>query len=206
MDTTLLAEVAARATPLSLDRDAPLDDLEPLTDRVRDAKVVALGSAVRHSHELLTLTQRVMRWLVDRHGFRALSLEGDEAASLDLDAYVRAGEETPGRSWLGRGRSGDSGRSSTPSAGSDRTTSGAPTTSFASFTRPMRLAKRRTSSPAARTSSDAWRTPSSRGTSGPGNGSSTGEVWRTRPTAGRTARTPAAIYARGSALVTCRSR
>jgi erythromycin esterase len=103
MDTTLLAEVAARATPLSLDRDAPLDDLEPLTDRVRDAKVVALGSAVRHSHELLTLTQRVMRWLVDRHGFRALSLEGDEAASLDLDAYVRAGEGDP-RAILARAR------------------------------------------------------------------------------------------------------
>jgi erythromycin esterase len=103
MDTTLLAEIAARATPLSLDRDAPLDDLEPLADRVRDAKVAALGSAVRHSHELLTLSQRVMRWLVDRHGFRALSLEGDEAASHDLDAFVRAGEGDP-RAILARAR------------------------------------------------------------------------------------------------------
>jgi erythromycin esterase len=103
MGTALLAEIAARATPLSLDRDAPLDDLGPLTDRVCEAKVAALGSAVRHSHELLTLTQRVMRWLVDRHGFRALSLEGDEAASLDLDAYVRAGEGDP-RAILARAR------------------------------------------------------------------------------------------------------
>jgi len=72
--------------------DAPFDDLKPLTDRICEAKVVALGSAVRHSHELLTLTQRVMRFLIEQYGFRALALEGDEAASIELDSYVRTGK------------------------------------------------------------------------------------------------------------------
>src|SRR5215475_11875489 len=104
MNTTVVTQLAERVASLRLDLDAPFDDLDPLTDRVQDAKVVALGSAVRQSHELLTLTHRVMRFLIDRHGFRALALEGDEAASIDLDAYVRTGEGDP-RAILARARS-----------------------------------------------------------------------------------------------------
>jgi erythromycin esterase len=95
MNTTVITQLAERVTSLSLDLDAIFDDLDPLTDRVRDAEVVALGSAVRQSHELLTLTHRVMRFLIDRHGFRSLALEGDGAASIALDAYVRSGEGDP---------------------------------------------------------------------------------------------------------------
>jgi len=95
MNTTVITQLAERVTSLSLDLDATFDDLDPLTDRVRGAEVVALGSAVRQSHELLTLTHRVMRFLIDRHGFRSLALEGDGAASIALDAYVRSGEGDP---------------------------------------------------------------------------------------------------------------
>src|SRR5262245_66236410 len=92
MNTAVVAQLAERVNPLTLELDAPFDDLDPLTDRVRGAEVVALGSAVRQSHELLTLTHRVMRFLIDRHGFRSLALEGDGAASIVLDDYVRSGE------------------------------------------------------------------------------------------------------------------
>src|SRR5947207_9063684 len=95
MNSAVITELAERVTPLRLDLDAPSDDLYPLTDRVRDAKVVALGSAVRHSHELCTLTHRIMRFLIEQHGFRSLALEGDDAASINLDAYVRTGEGDP---------------------------------------------------------------------------------------------------------------
>src|SRR5436309_16082014 len=99
MDAATKASVAARiaeqATPLSLDVDAPFDDLAPLANRARNATVVALGSATRQSHELSVLTHRVMRFLIDEHGFRSLALEGDEAASFDLDTYVRTGEGDP---------------------------------------------------------------------------------------------------------------
>ena len=95
MNTTVITQLAEGVTSLRLDLDAPFDDLDPLTDRVRDAKVVALGSTVRSSHELLTLTHRVLRFLIDHHGFRSLMLEGDETASIDLDTYVRSGEGDP---------------------------------------------------------------------------------------------------------------
>jgi len=94
-NTFLASQVAERATPLSLDLDAPFDDLRPLANRARDATVVGLGSATRQSHELSVLTHRVMRFPIDEHGFRSLALEGDEAASIDLDTYVRTGEGDP---------------------------------------------------------------------------------------------------------------
>src|SRR5436309_8432784 len=99
MDAATKASVAARiaeqATPLSLDVDAPFDDLAPLANRARNATVVALGSATRQSHELSVLTHRVMRFLVEEHGFRSLALEGDEAASIALDMFVRTGAGDP---------------------------------------------------------------------------------------------------------------
>src|SRR6266496_3687395 len=94
-NASVATRIAERATPLRLDLDAPFDDLAPLANRARDATVVALGSAARQSHELCTLTHRVMRFLIDEHGFRSLALEGDEAASINLDTYVRSGEGDP---------------------------------------------------------------------------------------------------------------
>jgi erythromycin esterase len=104
VNTAVATQLAGRVTPLRLDLEAPIDDLHPLTDRVRDAKVVALGSAVRTSHELLTLTHRVMRFLIEQHGCRSLALEGDYAVSFDLDRYVRTGEGDP-QAILARARS-----------------------------------------------------------------------------------------------------
>ena len=94
-NASVATRIAEQATPLRLDLDAPFDDLAPLANRARNATVVALGSATRQSHELSVLTHRVMRSLIDEHGFRSLALEGDEAASIDLDTYVRTGEGDP---------------------------------------------------------------------------------------------------------------
>src|SRR5262245_56164042 len=95
VNASVVAQLAERAIPLRLDLDAPFDDLSQLSDRVRDARVVAVGSAVRQSHELLTLTHRVMRFLIEQHGFRSLGLEGDYLASYHFDTYVRTGEGDP---------------------------------------------------------------------------------------------------------------
>src|SRR5437016_14484720 len=94
-NASVATRIAEQATPLKLDLDPPFDDLAPLANRARNATVVALGSATRQSHELSVLTHRVMRFLIDEHGFRSLALEGDEAASIDLDTYVRTGEGDP---------------------------------------------------------------------------------------------------------------
>ena len=94
-NASVATRIAERATPLRLDLDAPFDDLAPLANRARDATVVALGSATRQSHELSLLTHRVMRFLIEEHGFRSLALEGDEAASIHLDTYIRTGAGNP---------------------------------------------------------------------------------------------------------------
>lgn len=74
---------------------ADLDDLRPLAEAVADAEIVALGVGSRATHELSVLQHRMLRLLVEEHGFRSLILEGDDPARLGLDAYVLTGAGDP---------------------------------------------------------------------------------------------------------------
>ncbi|MEU5978261.1 erythromycin esterase family protein [Streptomyces sp. NPDC047315] len=85
-----------RAHPLTaFDPLAPLTDLRPLVPLVGDARVVALGVSSRQTHELSALAHRALRLLVEEAGFRAVVLEGDDAARVGLDAYVSGGPDDP---------------------------------------------------------------------------------------------------------------
>ncbi|WP_198036934.1 erythromycin esterase family protein [Nocardia sp. BMG51109] len=88
----------------TLDPDAPLADLEPLRDMVGEASVVALGVAARDTHELSVVAHRILRFLVEHMRFRSFVLEGDDAASAAIDAYVRKGVGDP-RALMGNARS-----------------------------------------------------------------------------------------------------
>lgn len=78
------------------DPAAPLDDLRPLAARIGDTvRVVALGASTRAAHELSTLQHRLVRLLVEEHGFTSVALEGDDPVSVGLDAFVRTGEGDP---------------------------------------------------------------------------------------------------------------
>lgn len=134
MNTDVITQLAERASSLRLDLDAPFDDLDPLTHRVQDATIVALGSAIRHSHELSTLTHRVMRFLIEQHGFRSIALEGDEEGSISLDTYVCTGEGDPMALLSGLGLFGDLQKSSKLFVGYARATNGIPEIKFASYT------------------------------------------------------------------------
>lgn len=79
----------------ALDPRAGLDDLRPLAQAVGDAEIVALGVGSRATHELSVLQHRMLRLLVEEHGFRSLVLEGDDPARLGLDAYVLTGAGDP---------------------------------------------------------------------------------------------------------------
>ncbi|MER6912710.1 erythromycin esterase family protein [Streptomyces sp. NPDC000594] len=81
----------------TLDPEAPLTDLLPLADLVRDATVVAIGASARETHELSVLSHRLLRALVEEGGFRALALEGDDASRVGLDTYVKTGAGDPRR-------------------------------------------------------------------------------------------------------------
>ncbi|WP_405678173.1 erythromycin esterase family protein [Streptomyces sp. NBC_01511] len=95
-ETTVAQWIRQHAHPLTtLDPQAPLADLLPLADLVRDSAVVAVGAATRQAHELSTLAHRAVRFLVEQQGFRSLALEGDDAVRLGLDAYISTGTGDP---------------------------------------------------------------------------------------------------------------
>ncbi|GGJ89711.1 hypothetical protein GCM10011583_21340 [Streptomyces camponoticapitis] len=93
---TVARWIGRHAHPLTtLDPQAPLADLLPLAGLVRDAAVVALGASTRQAHELSTVAHRALRFLVERHGFRSVALEGDDAVRLGLGEYVGTGAGDP---------------------------------------------------------------------------------------------------------------
>ncbi|MFJ5048275.1 erythromycin esterase family protein [Streptomyces sp. NPDC088719] len=100
--TEWIGQHAHRLT--TLDPRAPLTDLLPVADIVRDAQVVAVGAATRGAHELSALSHRLVRLLVEELGFRSLALEGDDASRLGLDEYIRTGTGDP-RMMLSEARS-----------------------------------------------------------------------------------------------------
>ena len=69
-----------------MEPDAPTVDLVPWCPVVRDAAVVGIGEATRFTHELFTVKFRLVRFLVEQLGFRALA--DDWTKGLQLDAYV----------------------------------------------------------------------------------------------------------------------
>lgn len=73
------------------DPAAPLTDLKPLRAMIGGAKVVALGSSIRTSHELAAVSHRILRLLAEFSGFRSLAFEGDDPHELGLDEYISTG-------------------------------------------------------------------------------------------------------------------
>jgi erythromycin esterase len=59
----------------TLDPAAPLDDLAWLDDVIGTARVVAIGESAHYNREFLQLRHRVLRYLVERHGFGAYAME-----------------------------------------------------------------------------------------------------------------------------------
>jgi erythromycin esterase len=93
MTDTARQWISENAHPLTTnDPQGALTDLRPLGELVGGATIVALGTSSRFSHELSVISHRILRLLVQEHGFRSLALEGDAAASAELDEHVRTGE------------------------------------------------------------------------------------------------------------------
>lgn len=85
--------VRQRGLPLATtDPDAPLAELASLRELVGDATIVGIGPSTYGGHEQFEMTHRLVRFLVEELGFRALATEDDWDVALDLDRYVRTGE------------------------------------------------------------------------------------------------------------------
>lgn len=76
----------------TLDPAGPLDDLEWLDDTVGDARVVAIGESAHYNGESYQLRHRLLRYLVERHGYRAYAMETGFTEGWLADAWVRGGD------------------------------------------------------------------------------------------------------------------
>ena len=82
---------------VTVDPDAPDDDLRPLLDLVGDARVVALGENNHHVREFLQLRHRITRALVEHAGFTHYALESGFAEGHAVDRWLRDGDGDPAR-------------------------------------------------------------------------------------------------------------
>jgi protein-L-isoaspartate(D-aspartate) O-methyltransferase len=64
-------------------------DLDPLLDRIGDARVVLLGEATHGTSEFYRMRERISQELITRKGFRFVAIEGDWPDVAKLDYYVR---------------------------------------------------------------------------------------------------------------------
>ncbi|MEU6019476.1 erythromycin esterase family protein [Streptomyces sp. NPDC047515] len=84
----------AHAVPLThVDREAPLDDLEPLRAIIGEARVVAIGENSHFINEFAVMRERILRFLVERCGFTVLAFEYGFSEGFPLDAWAQ-GEGT----------------------------------------------------------------------------------------------------------------
>ncbi|MDH6577369.1 erythromycin esterase family protein [Kitasatospora sp. MAP5-34] len=101
--TTNTSTAAARLSdeavvPLrTLDPTGPLDDLEWLDEAVGQARVVAIGESAHYNREFYRLRHRLLRHLVERHGFSAYAMESGFVEGRQVDSWVRGGGDQLGR-------------------------------------------------------------------------------------------------------------
>ena len=70
-------------------------NLDPLLERIGDAKVVLIGESTHGTSEFYRMRERISRELITRKGFRFVAIEGDWPDAARLDHYVRHFEYPP---------------------------------------------------------------------------------------------------------------
>lgn len=83
-------DIAALARPLT-----GVDDLDPLIDRVADARVVMLGEASHGTHEFYSWRAEITRRLITECGFSFVAVEGDWPDCERVDRSVRGRPDAP---------------------------------------------------------------------------------------------------------------
>jgi protein-L-isoaspartate(D-aspartate) O-methyltransferase len=73
-------------------------DLNPLLERIGDARIVLLGEATHGTSEFYRVRDRLSRELISKKGFRFIAIEGDWPDAAHIDHYVRH-LEYPSSEW-----------------------------------------------------------------------------------------------------------
>src|SRR5687768_10487782 len=85
----LVEDVRAVSRPLQQDRD-----LDPLMQRIGDARFVLLGEASHGTAEYYTWRTRISRRLIQEKGFSFIAVEGDWPDCYQVNCYVKGEPET----------------------------------------------------------------------------------------------------------------
>lgn len=88
-DGELVQAIQRKAKPLKHIRD-----ITPLIDQISRAKIVMLGESSHGTHEFYNWRRMISEWLITKHGFNFIAVEGDWPPCWELDRYVRG--EVPG--------------------------------------------------------------------------------------------------------------
>jgi erythromycin esterase len=84
----------AAVKPLrTLDPAAALDDLEWLDETIGTARVVAIGESAHGVREFYELRHRLLRYLVERHGFDAYAMESGFVEGWGVNDWVHGGDD-----------------------------------------------------------------------------------------------------------------
>ena len=110
--------------------DGPQTDLDPLRDRLADARIVGLGEASHGSREFFQCKHRLFRYLVTELDARAFTLEASLPEVRAIDRYVRSEPAATADESGDEPRDGEATSDGTASDGetSQRVTTDAPTT------------------------------------------------------------------------------
>lgn len=80
----VIGEIRQKKRPLETDAD-----LDPLMERIGDARVVLLGEASHGTHEYYTWRARISKRLVEEKGFDFLAVEGDWPDCYRINRYIK---------------------------------------------------------------------------------------------------------------------
>lgn len=69
-------------------------DLDPLFDRIGDARIVMLGEASHGTHEYYTWRMHISKWLIENKGFNFIAVEGDWPDCYRLNRFIKGYEKT----------------------------------------------------------------------------------------------------------------
>lgn len=98
MPDDIVRWLTEHAHPLGrLTPGAPTQDLEPLGQALRGARIVGLGESTHGTSEFFRLKHRIVEFLVREEGFTTLAMEASQSAGHALDTYVRHGTGDPER-------------------------------------------------------------------------------------------------------------
>src|SRR5256885_1831223 len=81
----------ANLTQAILENAVPLQEpksLTPLIDQISQARIVMLGESSHGTHEFYDWRRLISEWLITKHGFNFVAVEGDWPPCFSLNEYI----------------------------------------------------------------------------------------------------------------------